>query len=54
MIPARANIDQEVAQELLATEMPAGADVDGKSAESPERKRPTRRKRAARTETPAK
>src|SRR5262249_52401657 len=61
MLPAGANIDQAVAQELLekhVNDVPAPAHGNGgmKVAvpEKPAKKKPVRRKRAAKTETTAK
>ncbi|MGE0239698.1 MAG: DUF502 domain-containing protein [Parvibaculaceae bacterium] len=54
MIPARANIDQDVAQELLEMQAPAGADADEDVGEKPVKKRQARRRKAPKTEAAAK
>jgi uncharacterized membrane protein len=57
MIPARANIDQDVAQNLMGKsgEELAGSNHTGQEpAEKPARKKPARKKKAAKTEAAAK
>lgn len=57
MIPASANIDQETAQKLLEKpekQVPASADAGQEVAEKPVKKKPARKRKAARTEATAK
>lgn len=61
MLPASANIDQDVAQELLdkqaketPTAVPGNGSFNGAAPEKPVKKKPVRRKRAPKSETTAK